>query len=85
VDGVRHGSGTTNDGNTARRFFENPDISAEIPGLDVELIHRFAVLLQALSSDWKADPAKFEKYARDTMVRYIYLLNSFSIFAIHFF
>jgi hypothetical protein len=51
----------------------------------VELIHRFAVLLQALSSGWKVDPAKFEKYARDTMARYIYLLNSVYIFAIHFF
>ena len=32
IDIVKVGSGNTNDGNTARRFFENEEISAEIPG-----------------------------------------------------
>lgn len=32
VDSIKPGYGTTNDGNTARRFFNNPQISAEITG-----------------------------------------------------
>ena len=32
IDIVKVGSGNTNDGNAARRFFENEEISAEIPG-----------------------------------------------------
>ena len=34
----RQKPGNTNDGNTARRFFLNPEKSGEITGLDVELI-----------------------------------------------
>ncbi|KAK9731650.1 hypothetical protein QE152_g13470 [Popillia japonica] len=33
VDIPKSGSGTTNDGNTARRFFANPSLSSEITGL----------------------------------------------------
>lgn len=32
IDVVKVGSGNTNDGNTARRFFENEEISATITG-----------------------------------------------------
>jgi hypothetical protein len=74
VDGIRQGSGTTNDGNTARRFFEDPKLSAEITGLDAELLRRFAVILQALSSGWKIDVAKYDTYARDTNSRYLFLI-----------
>ncbi len=41
------GSGTSNDGNTARRFFKNPALSASITGIDEDLIRRFAGILQA--------------------------------------
>lgn len=34
VDVPKQGSGTTNDGNTARRFFENPIITSKITGID---------------------------------------------------
>lgn len=59
IDEVKQGHGTTNDGNTARRFFENPEKTAAITGLDVELVRRFAVILQAITSGEQIDTAKF--------------------------
>lgn len=46
VDIVKQVSGTTNDGNMARRFFEDPEIVAKITGVDAILIKRIAVILQ---------------------------------------
>lgn len=46
VDVVKQGFGTTNDGNTARRFFEHPRIVSNITGVKYELIQRLAVILQ---------------------------------------
>jgi len=43
------GSGTTNDGNTARRFFSNPDLSSSITGIDKEIMVRFKVILEVVS------------------------------------
>ncbi|EFN61162.1 hypothetical protein EAG_09608, partial [Camponotus floridanus] len=50
VDRLKPGYGSTNDGNTARRFFENTSISATITGVSESLINRFHVILQAISS-----------------------------------
>lgn len=50
VDKPKPGFENSNDGNTARRFFANPEFSAEITGLDVTLIKNFDTLLRALSS-----------------------------------
>lgn len=38
VDMVKQGFGTTNDGNSARRFFSATTKSAEITGLDINLV-----------------------------------------------
>ncbi|KAL7297504.1 hypothetical protein TKK_0009868 [Trichogramma kaykai] len=35
-----HGSGNTNDENTARKFFSNPDIVFEVTGFNLELLER---------------------------------------------
>ena len=37
VDSPKQGYGNNNDGNTARRFFENSQVSSEITGTDVEI------------------------------------------------
>ena len=55
IDIVKQGSGTTNDGNTARKFFEFPNKTAAITGLDQDLIKRFSVILQAIPSGEKID------------------------------
>lgn len=75
IDIVKQGSGTTNDGNTARRFFEFPDKTAAITGLDEELVRRFAVILQAITSGEQIDVVKFKDYARKTAEKYVELYD----------
>lgn len=67
------GSGTTNDGNTARRFFKNAETSADITGLDLEIIKRFGVILRALSSGYDIKTDEFETYAFKTAELFISL------------
>ena len=42
VDVVKQGSGTTNDGNTARKLFSDREKTAVATGVDTELITRFS-------------------------------------------
>ena len=51
IDIVKQGHGTTNDGNTARRFFADSATSASITGVDENRIRRFSVILETLSKD----------------------------------
>lgn len=67
--------GTTNDGNTARRFFEFPEKTAAITGLDEDLIRRFAVILQATTSGQSINVSKFKEYAYITAERFVELYN----------
>jgi len=41
IDVPKHGSGTSNDGNTARRFFRDPQLTSMITGINQSLIKRF--------------------------------------------
>ena len=66
VDRPKPGFSNTNDGNTARKFFQNPQMSAEITGIDIEVITRFKIILQALSSGYDVNVAKFEEYTITT-------------------
>lgn len=45
VDIPKQGSGTTNDGNTARRFFENPGVVSIITDIDENVIRRLDIIL----------------------------------------
>ncbi|CAL1671862.1 unnamed protein product [Lasius platythorax] len=45
------GSGTTNDGNTARRAFEHPDSFADYLGLNRQLVRNFKTILIALPAN----------------------------------
>lgn len=67
------GSGTTNDGDTARRFFDNPSISSSITGIDENLIYRFSVILKTLNQNFAIDPTAFGNYAMDTAKQYVRL------------
>lgn len=73
LDVVKHGSGTTNDGNSARRFFADPEKSASLTGLDVNLIRRFAVILQTISSGKKIKIPQFKQYCFETAEMYVKL------------
>lgn len=60
------GSGTSNDGNTARAFFNNPKMSVEITGINENVIVRCATLLQCMASGYKINVNKFGEFALDT-------------------
>lgn len=71
IDKPRQGSGNSNDGNTARRFFENYYCSSEITGVDENLIKRFYVILQTLACGIAVNPEKFGEYTRATAQLYV--------------
>lgn len=71
IDQPRQVSGNTNDGNTARRFFYNASCSAEITGVDMNLIKRLYIILQALSSGVMINAEKFGSYAMETARIYV--------------
>lgn len=64
----------TNDGNTARRFFANANVTAEITGVSEELIRRFAIILEAISSGYHINAEKNHEYAQ-TMQLYLDLYS----------
>ncbi|EFN80305.1 hypothetical protein EAI_00127, partial [Harpegnathos saltator] len=66
IDVVKQGMGTTNDGNTSRKFFKDPAITSEITGVNKDLIHRFGIILDTINSGAAIDPLKFENYCRET-------------------
>lgn len=59
-------SGTTNDGNTARRFFEDPSFAARVTGLDENLIYRFSIILKVLSCGKAIKTDHFRAYSLET-------------------
>lgn len=71
VDQPKQSFGTSNDGNTARRFFENPKKSAEITGIDEILISRFSTILHTLSSGYEINIEKFNNYSNETAKMFI--------------
>ncbi|CAH1114516.1 unnamed protein product [Psylliodes chrysocephalus] len=60
IDMPKSNFGNTNDGNTSRRFFENPTLAAEITDISYELIYRLKVILEAISSGFEIDPVNYE-------------------------
>lgn len=75
VDVPKEGFGNTNDGNTSRRFFADPNLAAEITGINANLIFRFKVILEAISSGHRIDIDKFSEYAMDTAKLYVELYS----------
>lgn len=73
VDMPKTNFGNTNDGNTSRRFFEDPKLASEITGIDYELIFRLKVILEAISSGYSISTEKFNKYAEETAQLYVKL------------
>lgn len=66
IDKPKPGFGLSNDGNTARRFFENIQITSEITGLDSEVIERFSNIMAAISCNRIVPYTKFETYSMKT-------------------
>ncbi|GBP20050.1 hypothetical protein EVAR_13818_1 [Eumeta japonica] len=66
-------SGNSNDGNTSRRFFADHEQSASITGIDVNLVFRFRIILEAISSGFKINIETFKEYASETEKLYVQL------------
>lgn len=73
VDQPKQGGGNTNDGNTARKFFENPKTVAEITELDENLIQRFSNILKTISSCHYVNIETFRPYCLETAKIYMEL------------
>ena len=71
VDQPKQGAGNSNDGNTARAFFSNPEKSAKVTGLDIEVIERFHVILETISSGHIVDHEKYKTFAFETAQLFI--------------
>ncbi|CAI6370476.1 unnamed protein product [Macrosiphum euphorbiae] len=71
VDKPKPGFGNTNDGNTARRFFKNAEVSAEITNLDLDLIKKMHTILIVVSCGHEIDIEKFRKYALETAYYFV--------------
>jgi hypothetical protein len=50
VDIPKPGCGNTNYGNTSQRFFAHPELAGPITGIEVNLVRRFKVILEVISS-----------------------------------
>lgn len=73
VDIPKPGFGTTNDGNTARRFFHQPTLASSITGIDEDLIQRFSIILKTMSCGYAVNTAAFAEYAIDTAKKFVEL------------
>lgn len=71
IDKPKPGFGNSNDGNTARRFFQNPEISAEITKIDVQLIKKMHIIMIVVASGYEIDVEEFKNFAIDTARYYV--------------
>ena len=71
--------GSTNDGNTTRRAFNDVHVLSDVTGVDVELLQRFSVILSALSSSSTIDEGKYHRYAMDTAELYVALYSWYNM------
>lgn len=59
-------SGNTNNGNTARRFFQKPQLASKITGVNEELILRLNIILRSISCGSEINIPAFKKYTSET-------------------
>lgn len=71
VDRPKPGFGSSNDGNTARRFFENAEVSASITGIDINIIRKFRNIMCIISSGYEINLELFKSYLHDTAKLYV--------------
>lgn len=69
------GSGTTNDGNTARRAFHEPQLFASCLGLDERFLQDLATILIALNCQYSLNAERFGNFCTDLLLHYVSLYN----------
>lgn len=65
------GTGTTNDGNTARTAFRDFRVFSQITGIDINLIRRLYTILSVINSGYKLNLEKYEQYCFETYQVYV--------------
>lgn len=73
IDFPKQGFGNTNDGNTARRFFEDVSLSARILGVDESLMRKCHVILQVIASGFPVNVEKFKEYCLGVAKEFVQL------------
>jgi len=73
LDIPKQGFGTTNDGNTARRFFSDPQLASQITKVDENLINRFATISNVLACGFEINYMTFEQFCTETAEYYVRL------------
>lgn len=63
IDKPLTGYGSTNDGNTARRFFKHFETTSEITGISMDLLQKVNIILMAINSKHKVNATKFGEYS----------------------
>ena len=73
------GSGTSNDGNTGRRFFENAQIVSSITGFDLHLMKMIYVVCCVTNIVFRIqiDPDALQMYCRNIANRYVELYSRY--------
>ena len=64
------GSGTSNDGNTARKVMNDKEYLAKQTGISLELIHRLNIIRIALACTKKKNVEKYQAYCTKTKELY---------------
>lgn len=67
----QNGSGSSNDGNTARRAFSNVELLSSILNFDFKILKHFYIILIIISSEYKIALAKFKGFCYQTFSMYI--------------
>lgn len=73
IDIPKPGEGSSNDGNTARKFFQQPSLTSQITGVNENLIKRLGIILRTMSSGYAINVEAFRKYTMDTAELYVEL------------
>ena len=81
VDQPKQGGGNSNDGNTARKFFNNPLLASQITGIDKVLIERFSNILSVISSGHYIQQVHFKEYCYETAEMAVSLYNWYKMSA----
>lgn len=73
VDQPKQGFGSSNDGNTARTFFSNPEKSSEITKIDQTLIQKLSVILRVMATGAEIHFENFDVLIHETRTLYLNL------------
>lgn len=71
VDIPKLGHGTTNDGNTARRVFQQPCLASQITGVNENLIRRLGIILRTMASGYAINAEALRAYVFETAELYV--------------